>query len=190
LPRAGKSSFCDYLEKSGAGFTHISLDRYIRPVPAGLTFLQWVAAPSCIAWDHLASHLDILESGKVCYSPRQDQTPQFNWISEGGAIPNGPGRRMEPAVEGYLLAGCHAWALPFDTALRLRAFVQTPLQVIADRFEGSPVERSRVPEVLDRYIAAAEPILKQEALSNVILDGTAPRENQVAVFLDAYMRTA
>ena len=104
IPRAGKSSLCDAIEASGAGFTHVPLDRYVRPVPPLRTFLDWIATPACIAWDHLRSHIALLEAGVPCYSPRPNwENGWRTWVSGGGALESGPGRRMNPAnIDGIL----------------------------------------------------------------------------------------
>src|SRR5687768_10442924 len=105
LPQAGRTSLADAVEAEISGFTRVPLDRYIRPIPAGATFLEWLADPRCIGWEDLVSHLQVLESGRICYSPRQDWANRGVWVSQGGAIESGPGRRMKPASSGYLLAG-------------------------------------------------------------------------------------
>ena len=189
VPRAGKSSLCDAIEAAGAGFTHVPLDRYVLPVPAGRTFLDWIAGPACIAWDHLSAHLALLEAGVACYSPRPAWEQDWRaWVSAGGALDSAPGRRMAPATAGYLLAGTHAFACPLGLApaLRptLRVFVRTPLTVIAERLTGerlSPPAARRM--VRARLASNTARLLGERRRADLVVDGTAERRVQVQRFL-------
>ena len=189
IPRAGKSSLCDAVEAEGAGFTHVPLDRYVLPVPAGRTFLDWIAAPACIAWDHLSAHLALLEAGASCYSPRPAWERDWReWVSAGGALDTAPGRRMEPAAAGYLLAGTHAFACPPGLAptLRptLRVFVRTPLTVVAERLTGERSAPAAARDVVRTRLAAnAAQILRARRRADVVVDGTAERRAQVQQYL-------
>jgi len=189
VPRAGKSSFADAIIERHPGFTHLALDRYIRPQPEGMSFLDWVATPSCIAWDHLLAHIGILESGFVCFTPQQDWKQQRGrWISDGGAIPDGPGRRMEPPTLGYLIPGTHAFEFPGEAAVNpMRIFVDTPHHVIAERFAGAPVPHEEIAGVLRKFHSDnARGILARKLHSDITIDGTAPRDDQVARFAEHY----
>jgi hypothetical protein len=190
IPRAGKSSLCDAIEASGAGFTHVPLDRYVRPVPVGHAFLDWIASPACIAWAHLLSHLAILDRGVPCYSPRPDWDGGWRaWTSEGGALDAGPGRRMEPARTGYLIAGTHAFAFPTGGRAALRVFVETPDAVVAERLTGDRVDPARASAVIrDRLAPNTVEIRRGVQTADVVLDGTAERPAQVRRFLDAHTR--
>ena len=189
IPRAGKSSLCDPIEAAGAGFTHVPLDRYVLPVPAGRAFLDWIAAPECIAWDHLAAHLALLASGAPCYSPRPAWEQDWQaWVSAGGALDTAPGRRMEPAAAGYLLAGTHAFACPPGLApmLRptLRVFVRTPVVTIAERLTGERLAPTAARAVVRTRLAAnTAQILRVRRRADVVLDGTAERPVQLQQFL-------
>ena len=186
VPRAGKSSLCDAIMEREPGFTHVPLDRYVRPVPRSATFLEWIATPACIAWDHLLAHIAILESGSPCYSPRPDWEGGWgDWISEGGAIPDGPGRRMEPARLGYLLPGTHAFALPSSAGPAVRIFVETPEAVIAERLSGVPHEGEEATAVVRQWLGDNPALILDQARSaHLIIDGTAPRPLQCSRFLD------
>ena len=63
VSRAGKSYFCDALSEARPQFTHVPLDKYIKPVPPGFSLSEWFFTPACIDWDLLQTHLDILQSG-------------------------------------------------------------------------------------------------------------------------------
>jgi hypothetical protein len=189
VPRAGKSSLCDAIEAGGAGFTHVPLDRYVLPVPAGRTFLDWIARPACIAWDHLSAHLALLEAGVVCYSPRPAWEQDWRaWVSAGGALDSAPGRRMAPAAVGYLLAGTHAFACPLGLApaLRptLRVFVRTPLTVIAERLTGERLASTAARRIVRARLAAnTAQLLGERRRADLVVDGTAERRAQVQRFL-------
>jgi hypothetical protein len=188
VPRAGKSSLADALVASHPGFTHIPLDRYVRPVPRSATFLEWIATPACIAWDHLLAHIAILESGRTCYTPRPDWDGGWgDWISEGGAIADGPGRRMEPARTGYLVPGTHAFAFPASAGPAVRIFVETPEEVIAHRLSGVAHRGDQASAVVREWLGDnPRLILAQAPLAGVIIDGTAPRKDQVAGFVESF----
>ncbi len=189
VPRAGKSSLCDAVEAAGAGFTHVPLDRYVLPVPAGRTFLDWIAGPECIAWDHLSVHIALLEAGVPCYSPRPAWERGWReWVSAGGALGTAPGRRMAPAAAGYLLAGTHAFACPpgLAPALRptLRVFVRTPLTVVAERLTGerlAPMAARRL--IRARLAANTARLLHERRRADLMIDGTAERRAQVQQYL-------
>jgi len=186
IPRAGKSSFCDAVEASGHGFTHVPLDRYVRPVPHGETFLAWIASPACIAWDVLLTHLALLRAGVPCYSPRPAWERGWRaWVCGGGALAAGPGRRMEPAPTGYLLAGTHAYGCPQEAGPSLRVYVRTPMAVVAERLTGERVPRRSAGSVVRARLAAnTAHILRAVRHADLIVDGTAEHVDQVRGFLD------
>lgn len=188
IPRAGKSSFCDAVEASGRGFTHVPLDRYVRPVPAGETLLAWIASPACVAWDVLRAHLAILASGVSCYSPRPDWEGGWRgWVSEGGAVDTGPGRRMEPARVGYLIAGTHAFALPAADHAAMRVFVAAPAAVVAERLTGARVDSAQAHAVIRDRLAPNTGALRRGArTADLVIDGTAERAAQLRRFSDAH----
>jgi uridine kinase len=185
IPRAGKSSLCDAIQSSLLGFTHIPLDRYVRPVPDSATFLDWIASPSCIAWDTLRKHIGLLEAGTPCYSPRPDWDNGWKqWLCEGGAIADGPGRRMEPARVGYLIPGTHAFALP-DAIEAARVYVETPDVVVAERLMQTRVDPGRATAILNERLAPnLESIRSQRACADLVIDGTADSSTQVARFCE------
>jgi uridine kinase len=185
IPRAGKSSFCDAVEASGEGFTHIPLDRYVLPVPSSRTFLDWIATPACIAWDHLAAHLDLLESGESCYPPRPNwESGWRDWISVGGAIETGSGRLMKPAQIGYLIAGTHAFNFPVRHRDAMRVFVQTPEVVVAERLAGVTIDPEKANAFIrERMASNVDAILSDARTADLIIDGTAERRVQIQSFL-------
>lgn len=185
IPRAGKSSFCDAVEASGAGFTHIPLDRYVLPVPSSHTFLNWIATPACIAWDHLNTHIDLLESGESCYPPRPNwETGWQDWTSAGGAIKTGVGRPMEPPQVGYLVAGTHAFNFPVQHRDAMRVFVQTPEVVVAERLVGATIDPEKASAFIrERLAPNVDAILSQAHSADLIIDGTAEQRVQIQSFL-------
>jgi hypothetical protein len=183
IPRAGKSSLCDAIESSSLGFTHIPLDRYVMPVPSSTTFLEWIASPSCIAWDTLRKHIGLLEAGMWCYSPRPDWDNGWTqWLCEGGRIADGRGRRMEPARVGYVIPGTHAFAFP-DAIDAARVFVETPDVVVAERLMRSRVDPDRATAILNERLAPnLESIRSQRACAQLVINGAANPSIQVARF--------
>jgi hypothetical protein len=190
VPRAGKSSLCDAVEASGAGFTHVPLDRYVRPVPGAHAFLDWIASPTCIDWDRLLAHLAVLEAGVPCYSPRPDWEGGWRgWISDGGPLDAGPGRRMAPARVGYLIAGTHAFAFPAGGRAAIRVFVASPDFVVAERLTGERVDPARARAIVRARLAPNTAAIRRGARNaDLVVDGTAERPAQVRRFLDAHAR--
>lgn len=187
IPRAGKSSFADALGAQNSGFTHIPLDKYIKPIPTSLEFLDWVATPACIDWDLLLAHIKILESGSHCYTPQADWNASGKRISHGGSLSDAPGRLMQPASRAYLIPGSHAFSFPARAVDVFRIFMNTPESIIAQRFIGSPVDGERVNEIIREYLGENPKfILNQSSLADLILDGTAARDDQVSQFLDVF----
>ncbi len=164
------------------------LDRYVLPVPAGQTFLAWIATPVCIAWDQLITHLALLASGVPCYSPRPAWERDWReWVCAGGALAGGAGRRMEPAAAGYLLAGTHAFACPPQTLPTLRVFVRTPLVVVAERITGRRADRRAARALVRARLSPnTAALLRERRWADVIIDGTADRPAQVRRFLDVH----
>lgn len=188
MPRAGKSSLADAIVERHPGFTHIPLDRYIRPVPQRSSFLDWVATADCIAWSHLLDHIAILESGRTCYTPRPDWTDgRGEWISSGGALPNAPGRRMEPATTGYLIPGTHAFVFPESAGSAVRVFVDTPEHIIAERLSGKPARGPQVATIIHEWLGEnSRTILDQASAADLVIDGTVEREIQVRQFVERF----
>lgn len=188
IPRAGKSSLCDAIEASGVGFTHVPLDRYVRPVPPSRTLLDWIATPACIAWEHLRAHIALLEAGVPCYSPRPNWEEGWrNWVSEGGALEVAPGRRMSPAGVGYLIAGTHAFAFPEHADGAMRVFVETAEDVVAERLTGTRVDRLRARVLIrERLAANIDDILSQAHVADCTIVGTVDRPAQVRRFRTCY----
>ena len=185
IPRAGKTSLCNAIESSLRGFTHIPLDRYVRPVPDSVTFLDWIASPSCIAWDTLRMHIALLEAGRPCYSPRPDwENGWTQWLCQGGSIADGLGRRMEPARVGYLIPGTHAFALP-DAIEATRVYVETPDVVVAERLTHTRVDPAQATRVLSERLARnLEYVRSRLACADLVIDGTADSSGQVARFFE------
>ncbi len=185
VPTAGKSSLSDAIETTQSGFTHIPLDRYIRPVPESHTFLEWVRTPSCIAWDHLREHVRILESGQPCYTPRPDWADgQGKWISAGGRLEDGPGRRMEPADIGYLLPGTHSFTFATDAASAVLLFLDVPDRVVAERLTGKEHDVPRATEIVKERLGTNPDVIRSQASqADLIMPGTWARSKQVSQFL-------
>jgi hypothetical protein len=185
VPRAGKSSLSDAIVARHPGFTHVPLDRYVIPVPASQSFLEWIATPACIAWDRLLAHIAILELGSHCYTPHPDwKDGRGEWTSDGGAIAHGPGRRMEPARVGYLVPGTHAFAFPASVGPAIRIFVDTPEDVIAQRLSGGRERGERAKATIRKWLGANPQLIAAQApLADFVIDGTVGREEQLARFM-------
>lgn len=179
LPTAGKSAFADAVEQAGLGLTHVPLDKYIMPVPASKTFLQWVQEPSCIDWPLLLQHLGILMSGRTCFTPKPDWSHDGRRLSVGGAIHDGPGRKMAPSEQGYIIPGCHSFSFPGVDCRRVNIYVDTPDPVLASRLEGHTVAVDTARDVIRARVgtnAAVLRTLKEQA--DLVLDGTWPHKRQ------------
>jgi hypothetical protein len=186
VPRAGKSSLGDAIEAAGLGYTHVPLDRYVRPIPSPLTFLEWLRTPACIDWPTLAEHLAILESGRHCFTPRPDWKGGWGeWICAGGHIDHGPGRRMEPASVGYVVPGTHAFACPSQDGQAVRIFLETADDVIAERLRGAPVEPREVHHVLLDRLGSNPAVIEAEAgKADYTMSGTQTPKAQLARFAE------
>lgn len=177
---AGKSSFADAVEKSGLCLTHVPMDKYIMAIPRGQTFLQWVKEPLCVDWGLLVAHLKVLFSGRTCFTPKPDWAEAGRRISEGGALTQGPGRRIIPSEHGYVIPGTHVFSLPDLDCDRIEAWVETPDEVIASRLEGHPVAAERVGAILHRRLGDNMTLLRAlRAQAELLIDGTAPHKEQV-----------
>ena len=190
VPGAGKSSLSDAIESTRSGFTHIPLDRYIKPIPESLTFLEWVRTPACIAWDQLRDHFRILESGEPCYTPKPDwKGGRGEWISAGGRLDEGPGRRMEPAEIGYLLPGTHSFAFPTESGSALRVFLEVPDRVVAERLTGEEHDEARSAEIVRERLGTNPDVIRCQApLADLTMAGTLDRSKQVSHFLEFFGR--
>src|SRR5437762_13020164 len=102
LSRSGKSSFADALTVDNE-FTHVSLDKYIKEIPDGMSFLDWVDTPECIDWSLLAVHLQYLKDGCECFTPSPDWNNRGKCRSAGGRHEGG--RIMRPTKLGYITVG-------------------------------------------------------------------------------------
>ncbi len=190
VPGAGKTSLSAAIVSTQSGFTHIPLDKYIKPVPESLTFLDWVRTPACIAWDQLREHIRILESGDPCFTPKLDwEGDRRKWISEGGRIDDGPGRRMEPADIGYLLPGTHSFAFPTDSGSALKVFLQIPDRVIVERLWKKEHDDAAAAEIVRERLGTNPNVIRAQAsLADLTMAGTGDRAKQVSQFLEFFER--
>ena len=189
LPSAGKSSFADAIEKSSLALTHVPMDRYIMPVPSGETFLRWVREPSCVDWGLIVSHLKVLFSGRVCFTPKPDWERAGQRLSKGGPIEHGPGRRMAPSEHGYIIPGTHVFSLPKLNCRHIAVYVDTPDAIIASRLRGAPIGLEMADEVLRDYLNDnPAPIRPLRACADLMIDGVQPHEQQVDA-LRAFIET-
>ncbi len=180
LPRAGKSSFADRLERE-QGFTHVPLDRYIKEVSTGMAFLDWVATPACIDWTLLGLHLDHLRQGRSCFAPQPDWQKGGKRVSQGGLECGG--RRMSPSTYGYVIPGCHAYRIPEPGAHVYKIFMQTPHGVIAERISRRSVSESEAPDILDQNLSKNWRTIEAYAEeADLILSGTVSPSSQMKKF--------
>lgn len=194
IPRAGKSTFCDAVVAQYPEFTHVPLDKYIKPIPQSLTFLEWVSTPACIDWDLLLEHIDILKSGSHCYTPQVDSNARRKRISHGGPLSDAPGQLMKSASCAYLIPGTHAFAFPSKVSDVFRVFISTPESIVAQRLLESrvgPVDSDVVAmkdqEIIEQYLGRnPEFILAQIPLAELNLNGAVSRKDQVSRFLKAF----
>ena len=152
IPGAGKSTLGDRVESSDIGFTHIPLDKDIKPVPSGGSFLDWVRGPSCVDWPLLDEHIEILRSGEICYTPSPDWNDGGARVSVGGALTNGAGRKMKPSPSGYVIPGTHSFSFVTGHRKAVRVYVDTPDEVIASRLEGCTVAKAGAPGVIAKHL--------------------------------------
>ena len=189
VSRAGKSYFCDALSEARPQFTHVPLDKYIKPVPPGFSLSEWFFTPACIDWDLLQTHLDILQSGSACYTPQGDWNDRGRRLSAGGPAGTGQGRLMRPAETAYLLPGNHAFYLPVRRAETFRVFVDTPEAEVARRMLGAGADGRALAEKIDKDLARKRPAaLYRRALADFVLNGTLPPAEQADRFLTAFRR--
>jgi hypothetical protein len=188
FPRAGKSSFADAVEASPLGLVHIPMDHYIMPMPEEVAFLDWVRTPACIDWMLLQEHMEILASGRICFTPRPDWSARGRRICPGGPLSAGSGRKMRPGIDGYIVAGTHAFSLGGKIGTHLKVFMETPETVIASRLEGRPVSHAQTEHVLRRHLSDnLAPLRGLRSAAALVIDGTWPHDTQVAV-LQEYLR--
>lgn len=186
MPRVGKTSFADYIDSSDLGLTHVPLDKYFLPTPAGKTFLEWVKWPSCIDWGLLLDHLEILSSGRICFSPSQIWTDGRNsreTLSRGGSNQDSNGRKMVPKERGCLVTGCHSFSLRDTLSNIIKLYVDTPDSVLACRLENRLVLHHEIASVIKDRLGESPMVLgpyKGEA--DIIVDGTLPHDEQYLQF--------
>jgi len=181
IPSAGKSTLADCVENSNIGLTHVPLDKYIRPVPTGTIFLNWVRDPYCIDWTLLNEHIAILQSGTVCYTPRPDWSIGGVRVSLGGALTVGPGRKMKPSEVGYAIPGTHAFSFSIQPGKALRVYVETADEVIASRLANRSVAEADAPDVIAKYLGDnPTPLRSLRAEADVIVSGNTPCTEQLA----------
>lgn len=184
LPRAGKSSFADAVETLSNDYTHVPLDKYIREVPVGQSFLDWVSTPDCIDWALLQQHLQRLADNHECYTPHPDWNNGARRISVGGTEPGG--RLMKPARQGYLLPGTYAFHYPFPPASVYRVFMDTPPAKLAERLIGQTVAATDIARILDQHYSKNWRELEaRRNEADLVLSGVETRTIQLQVFLNA-----
>lgn len=187
VARAGKSFFCDALAEARPGFTHVPLDKYIKPVPPELSFSEWFFTPACIDWDLLQTHLEILHAGAPCYTPQGDWNNRGRRLSAGGPHDTGHGRLMRPASTAYLVPGNHAFYLPAPRAEVFRVFVDTPEEEIARRMLGESIDEKAIRATVEKELIRKRSVIQhRRALADFGLDGTLPPSEQIPLFLDAF----
>lgn len=179
LPRSGKTALADALS-AAAGLTHVPLDRYIQPNPAGTTFLEWVASPACINWPLLGQTFDELAAGRTLSAPA-DWGPSWGdggqQIREAGS---GRERVLVPSDVGYAVPGCYAFDFALPNARCVRVFVQTPRRVIAERVMGRAIRVEDVDRVLDQQLSPNWREIEQlGGCADIVVSGTALHEEQV-----------
>ncbi len=182
IPRAGKTTLAQNIEKSALNLTHIPLDKYIMPVPEGISFLEWVKTPKCIDWFLLQSHLEILADGKHCFSPKMNWNGKTSRASEGGNIENGLGKKMMPNRTGYLLPGTHSFSFPYSEWMSLRIYINTPDEVLASRLEGKKVVSEAAGDVIVKHLGDnSNPLRLLERQADYVINGTLNKKEQISI---------
>jgi hypothetical protein len=185
FPRAGKSSFADAVERSDLGLSHVPMDRYIRPIPPGRDFLSWVGTPACVDWELLLEHLRMLESGRICFTPRPDWAERGRWICSGGAREDGLGRKMVPARKGYLIVGTHVFLLGKVLGRSVKVVVESPEFVVASRLAGRAVEEEEKDSVMLAHLGRnLEALRGSRGEADLVISGTAPHASQIHALRD------
>ena len=181
ISRAGKSSFCRAVQSEGLGLTHMPLDCYLRPTPPGVTFIEWLATPDCVDWHTVATHLQILLSGRRCYCPVPNWARRSEpWKSLGGITGNN-GTVMEPAARGYLLEGTQAFSYPGNVTARI--FIATPDEIIAQRLTGVPRCATDASAFLAGRLARNLATLRaQVGRADLVVGGALPVNEQLVSF--------
>lgn len=180
IPRAGKTTLGDRVASSDLKLTHVPLDKYIKSIPNGTNFLDWVREPDCIDWPLLNEHIEILESGKVCYTPGPDWENGGVRLSEGGALTEGPGRKMQPSASGFVIPGTQAFSFSRCGNV-LRIYVETADDVIASRLEGCPVAPSEAPTVISKHLGDnPAPLRRLREKADLVVSGSSPCEEQLS----------
>jgi uridine kinase len=183
LPRAGKSSFAHAVESLQGDYTHVPLDKYIMEVPAGSSFLAWVASPHCIDWPLLHTHLQRLADGQACFTPAPDWNNRGKRRSAGGS--QAGGRLMKPAAHGYLLPGCYAFHFPVSHRGIYRVFISTPRSILAERLTGHAVGEAEVARILDQHLSPNWQEIEAYAHeADLVISGIQAAQAQVQVLLD------
>ncbi len=181
LQRSGKSTFADTVETSGLGFTHVPLDDYIVPRSPINVSRCWVFDPTLVDWPLLGEHLQILSAGHACYSPKPDWSNLGKRISAGGPMESGPGRRMLPSKNGFVIAGIYAFAFPFDGWRIKRVYIETADSVLAERIKGHAVETCDVAKAIEGRVGRnVGTIVALKSQADLVIDGTAPSHEQVS----------
>ena len=189
LPRAGKSSFADALESGAAGFTHVPLDKYIKEIPAGMSFLDWVDTPECVDWELLNTHIAVLKEGKPCFTPQPDWNARGRRASDGG--PASGGRCMRPAGIAYVIPGCHAFRIPETNGKILKVFMETPHATIASRLTGNPSHDEPVHVTFGKhYTKNWKNVEAYSSEADFIIPGTDDRPSQIKRLLDLLAGTS
>lgn len=186
LPGAGKTTFANYIEQANIGFTHIPMDKYIKPIPDNKTFLEWVKHPDCVDWALLQQHLKLLNNKQICYTPKPDWNQRGKRLDEGG-INKGPGRLLKPANRGYIIPGTHVFSFP-DTA-HLKIFIKTSPEALAIRLANRHNEthsQELSPRItIHKYLGSNPAVLHPlESCADYILDGTQNHKLQLKLFLE------
>lgn len=187
LPRSGKTSLADAL--ASFRITHVPLDRYIRTMPLGTSFLDWVASPKCIDWSLFNQHLDELNAGRQIVAPA-DWGP--TWGEGGQQMTSGGSGRvrlMEPSDLGYSVPGCYAFNLSPQDRKVFRLFVTAPRRTIAERALGRPVPDEDVESVLDKQLSSNwREIENYVERADMIVSGLERHEAQVQAVISAVNR--
>ena len=185
LSRSGKSSFADELVSFNNKFTHVPLDKYIKEVPEGISFLDWVELPQCLDWPLLDLHLKYLENGFDCFTPAPDWNEHGKRKSDGGLYSGG--RLMKSAEVGYIIPGCHSFRMPESSERKYKIFIDTPHSVIAERIAGRTISTEMIYSILENNLSKNwRNIEEYSSEADLVLSGIENRQSQIRTVIEFF----
>ena len=86
-----------------------------------------------------------------------------------------------------MVPGSHAFGFPVERSSAFRVYIETPDQILADRFAKEPVPPNQVNRVIKSHMANnADLIRPDREAADLLIDGTAEPETQIDQFLAGF----